>query len=138
MVKNFANVERKVQLMAAFTGSALISADVLLGRGGVKLVYHPGHKIEPAVFVTDTFKTDEPAMTALLREACKRGSWTAVRAQDLKGRGRKPSLLLRGEGEVIDSFSKTMVKSFSANNFLRWFTTARLNKEARACVKAIS
>ena len=56
MVKNFANVERKVQLMAAFTGSALISADVLLGRGGVKLVYHPGHKIEPAVFVTDTLR----------------------------------------------------------------------------------
>lgn len=50
VVKNFTEVERNVQVMAALTGSALISADVLLGHGGVKLVYHPGHKIEAAVF----------------------------------------------------------------------------------------
>ncbi|CAK8999692.1 Uncharacterized protein SCF082_LOCUS6168, partial [Durusdinium trenchii] len=73
VVKNFTEVERNVQVMAALTGSALISADVLLGHGGVKLVYHPGHKIEAAVFATNTFKTEEPGMTALLREACARG-----------------------------------------------------------------
>lgn len=77
-------------------------------------------------------------MTALLREACARGGWKAVRAQDLKGRGRKPSLLLRGEGEVIDGFSKTKVKHFSADEFMRWLSTVCLNKEASACVKAKS
>ena len=56
VVKNFTEVERNVRVMAALTGSALISADVLLGHGGVKLVYHPGHKIEAAVFATNTFQ----------------------------------------------------------------------------------
>lgn len=131
---NFARVERKVQFMAALTGSVLLSANVLLSQGGVKLSYHPGHKIDAAVFVTNAFKSEEPAMTLLLREACARG-WKAVTAEALKGRGRKPSLLMRGEGEIIDGLGRTRVKCFTANEFLRWFTSACLNKEASARVK---
>ena len=136
-VVDFAKVERKVQFMAALTGSTVLSASVLLGRGGVKLSYRPGHQIEAAVFVTNAFKAEEPAMTVLLREACRRG-WTAVTKEGLKGRGRKPSLLLRGEGEIIDGFGRTRVKCLTANEFLRWFTTVCLHKEASGRVQTRS
>lgn len=74
-------------------------------------------------------------MTLLLREACARG-WKAVTAEGLKGRGRKPSLLMRGEGEIIDGMGRTRVKCLTANEFLRWFAGVCLKKEASARVKA--
>ena len=128
VVTNFVNVERKVRFMAALSGSVLMSA--LLGEGGVKLVFHPGQDIKAAVFVTAAFKAEEPNLTLLLREACSRG-WQAVRAEDLKGRGHKPSFFLRGEGEAIPAtFSQTRVKCFTGKEFLRWLTGTCLNKKA--------
>ena len=135
VTKNFVNVDRNVRAMAALTGSVLLSADALVGRGGVKLCFQRGYDIEAAVFVTDQFKQEKPGMTMLLREACVQG-WKAVKAEDLKGRGRRPSLLLRGEGEAIAGFEKTRVKCFSADEFLRWLTTSCLQKDSSGRVKA--
>ncbi|CAL1162991.1 unnamed protein product [Cladocopium goreaui] len=135
VVSNFVRVQRKVRFMAALSGSVLMSASALLGAGGVKLTFHPGQEIQVAIFVTDTFKAEEPGMTLLLREACARG-WQAVRAEDLKGRGRKPSLHLRGAGEAIPAgFNKTRVKCFTVTEFLRWLTATCLNKTASSRVK---
>lgn len=135
VVSNCVRVQRKVRFMAALSGSVLMSASALLGAGGVKLTFHPGQEIQVAIFVTDTFKAEEPGMTLLLREACARG-WQAVRAEDLKGRGRKPSLHLRGAGEAIPAgFNKTRVKCFTVTEFLRWLTATCLNKTASSRVK---
>eukprot|EP00435_Cladocopium_sp_Y103_P056645 s1470_g19.t1 len=98
-----------VKTMAALVGAVVLSASVLLGKAGVKLVFHRGLQIDAAVFATHAFQAAEPGLTGLLRDACRNG-WHAVRADDLKGRGRKPSLLLRGDGEVVQGFSKTTVR----------------------------
>ena len=135
VVSNFVKVDRKVRFMAALSGSVLMSASALLGGGGVKLTFHPGQDIQVAIFLTGTFKAEEPCLTLLLREACARG-WQPVRAEDLKGRGRKPSIHLRGAGEAIPAgFRKTRVKLFTADEFLRWLTAAGLNKQASSRVK---
>ena len=133
-MNDFATVERKVRFMAALSGGVVLSASVLLGQGGTKLAFHPGQDLQVAVFVSDTFKVEEPGLTLLLREACQRG-WRAVRAEDLKWRGLKPSLFLRGAGEVIQGFAKTKVKCFNSVEFLRWLSTSCLNKNASAHVK---
>ena len=52
--------KEKVRFMAALSGSVLMSASALLGAGGVKLTFHPGQEIQVAIFVTDTFKAEEP------------------------------------------------------------------------------
>ena len=135
VVSDFVNVERKIRFMAALNGAVLLSASVLLGAGGTKLVFHPGRDLQVAVFLTETFKAEEPGLTVLLREACQRG-WQAVTSEGLKGRGLKPSLNLQGAGEATHAFAKTKVKCFGSADFLRWMTTTCLNKEASARVKA--
>lgn len=133
VVSDFAKVERKIRFMAALNGAVLLSSSVLLGKGGTKLVYHPGQDLQIAVYVTEAFKAEDPGLTVLLREACNRG-WQAVLPEQLKGRGRKPSLFLQGAGERTQGFHNTNVKCFESADFLRWLTTTCLNKEMSARV----
>ena len=85
--------------------------------------------------MTQAFKIEQPALTALLRVACANG-WLAVKMSDLKGRGRKPSLLLRGKDEVVQGFGKTRVKLFDRTEFVRWVTKTCLNQQLSARVSA--
>ena len=135
VVANFSHVEDRVKIMAALLGAVVLSASVLLGKAGVKLEFHRGLDIDVAVFVTHAFKAAEPGLTSLLRDACRSG-WHAVRANDLKGRGRKPSLLLRQDGEVVQGFtSKSTVKCFNGVDFCRWLLRTCVNQRqgARIC-----
>ena len=113
----------------------MLSASVLLGKAGVKLVFHRGLDIDAAVYVTNGFKASQPGLTGLLREACAHG-WLACKANELKGRGRKPSLLLRGDAEVVQGFKRTRVKSLSGVDFVRWVTKTCLNQGLSARVSA--
>lgn len=137
VLANFGQVEDRVKVAAALQGAVILSAAVLFGKGGVKLTYNRGLSIEAAVFVTQAFKTEQPALTALLRVACANG-WLAVKMRDLKGRGRKPSLLLRGKDEVVQGFGKTRVKLLDRTEFVRWVTKTCLNQQLSARVSAAS
>ena len=137
VLANFGQVEDRVKVMAALQGAVVLSAAVLFGNGGVKLTFNRGLRIEAAVFVTQTFKVEQPDLTALLRVACANG-WLAVARTNLKGRGRKPSLLLRGEDEVIQGFGKTRVKLFNRTDFVRWVTKTCLDQKLSARVSAAS
>ncbi|CAK9113539.1 Uncharacterized protein SCF082_LOCUS52631, partial [Durusdinium trenchii] len=106
VLANFGQVGDSVKITAALQGAVVLSAAVLFGKGGVKLTFNGGLCIEAAVSVTQEFKVEQPDLTALLRVACANG-WLAVKMNDLKGRGRKPSLLLRGKDEVVQGFGRT-------------------------------
>ena len=137
VLANFGQVEDRVKVAAALQGAVVLSAAVLFGKGGVKLTYNRGLRIEAAVFVTQAFKIEQPALTALLRVACANG-WLAVKMSDLKGRGRKPSLLLRGKDEVVQGFGETRVKLLDRTEFVRWVTKTCLNQQLSARVSAAS
>ena len=121
--------------MAALQGAVVLSAALLFHKGGVRLTFHKGLSIDAAVFVTQAFKVEQPALTAMLRFACTNG-WLPVTMADLKGRGRKPSLLLRGEEEVLQGFGRTNVKLFNRKDFVRWVTKTCLNRKLSARVRA--
>lgn len=137
VLANFGQVGDSVKITAALQGAVVLSAAVLFGKGGVKLTFNGGLCIEAAVSVTQEFKVEQPDLTALLRVACANG-WLAVKMNDLKGRGRKPSLLLRGKDEVVQGFGRTRVKRFNRTEFVRWVTKTCLNQQLSARVSAAS
>lgn len=131
VILNFQKVENKVKVMAALQGGVILSSSVLNGTGGIKLGFHPGLSIDAAVFATSEFKREQLGLTMMVREACRLG-WQPVAAEALKGRGRKPSLLLKGAGEAIPGFNRTRVKCFTARDFIRWLVDSCLNRQASA------
>lgn len=133
VVNDFCRVERKVRVMAALLGSVVVSAPALCGRGGTRLEFRRGLDMEVAIFLTDTFKAEEPGLTLIMREACHQG-WKAVRMEGLKGRGRKPSLLLKGRAETVQGFQRTGVKCMTSLDFVQWLNRTCLNKSLSAHV----
>ena len=98
------------------------------------MVFKKGLDMDAAVFVTDAFKEEEPGLTMILREACRRG-WKPVRSADLKGRGKKPSLLLKGGGETIEGFARTQVKCLTVADVVRWVTETCLDRSRSGRVR---
>ena len=67
-----------------------MSGQILLGKSGMKIAYQQGFSLPVAVFVS--------GLTMLVRHACH--GWEAASKDGLKGRGRKPSLLLKAAAEA--------------------------------------
>ena len=128
LVNDFTAVHRKVRAMAALRGGVILSGGVLEGRPGVKVTFSRGLDLPVAVYVTDEFKREEPGLTLILRHACSNG-WQAVGADGLRGRGRKPSLILRGASESAEGLGGFRgVLCFAGSAFVAWLATkSRLN-----------
>ena len=132
MVKGFDNVSDEFKVYASLHGATVLSASILGGKGGSKLVFHRGLDIDAALFLTVGFKRANPNMTLLLRQACASG-WKAVGAQGLHGRGRKPSFFLRGPEELHRA--KPPVKTLTGVQFVQWVTKTCLNYRLSARIR---
>ena len=96
-------VSRTHRLLASVFGCTLLSASVLRGTGGYKIAFQAGVEEKARVFCTNSFKTEAPALTLVVREACSRGQgWTATSFEEAcKKDGWKWGLVLRGKTEEI-------------------------------------
>ena len=96
-------VSRTHRLLAALRGCTLLSASVLLGGTGYKVCFQAGLALKVRIFLTEEFKAEAPALTAVLRDACSQpGGWLAVTlAEARKKDGFKWGLVLRGTNEVV-------------------------------------
>ena len=96
-----------------------MSGQILLGKSGMKIAYQRGFSLPVAVFVSNFFQEKEPGLTMLVRHACQHG-WEAASKDGLKGRGRKPSLLLKAAAEAGQGMRR--VKSLTSAQFVAWLT----------------
>lgn len=136
IVKDFTAVHRKVRLMAALNGGNILSGDVLDGKQGIKTQYKRGLDLPAAIYLTDTFKREEPGLTLIARDACSKG-WQAVPMDGLKNRGRKPSLLLHGRKETVPGLNGAKgVLRFTGSKFVSWLASKCLKAEGSSRVKA--
>ena len=96
-------VSRTHRLLASVFGCTLLSASVLRGTGGYKIAFQAGVEEKARVFCTNSFKTEAPALTLVVREACSRGQgWTATSFEEARKKdGWKWGLVLRGKTEEI-------------------------------------
>ena len=101
-----------------------MSGQILLGKSGMKIAYQRGFSLPVAVFVSKFFQEKEPGLTMLVRHACQDG---------LKGRGRKPSLLLKAAAEAGQGMRG--VKSLTSAQFVAWLTQTCLNRSLSSRIR---
>ena len=118
IVEDLKNPRRQPNLMAALVGGTLLTDSALTRGCGFKLSFTSALQLPVALFLTRGFKTAEPGLTMILRDACTKG-WQAVGLEGLKGRGRKPSMALTAEGEQLQGLGRGVL-CFTAQGFLSW------------------
>ena len=81
----------------------LLSASVLRGKEGYKMTFQKGVEQKVRVFCTQSFQTEAPALTLVVREACSRGlGWPATSFEEAQKKDFwKWDFGLRGKTEQL-------------------------------------